>query len=230
MSTAETNLQGIRVTLPQYDPSLKDSDGLTAKQRAFADHYIILNSTPQPGAPKRGFGTEACRLAGYQGSSESLAVYAFRLLRISNVREYIRRTLRLSVMSPDEVLGRLSKQARASIADVLTPEGEFNLKACKRRGTDDLLRKLKIKKTTRTDPVTKESVEEITHELELYNSQTALELMGKHHRLFADLVESVNVNLDLGRTELTVILQSSLSAGLDVIDVVPEVSETEKLP
>lgn len=224
MSTEAATLERRAViSQPQYDPSLKDSDGLTNKQRAFADHYIALNSSKQPGLPKRGWGTEAVRLAGYQGSDEVLAVQSFRLLRLNNVRQYIRRTLHLNVMSPDEVLGRLSKQARASIADVLTKDGEFNLKICKKRGTADLLRKLKIKKTTRTDPSTKEVVEEVTHELELHNSQTALELIGKHHRLFADVVETASIVIDVHRTELSVIMQSSLSAGLELGAVDAEV-------
>lgn len=231
MSTEAAAIQSqAAITQPQYDPSLKDSDGLTNKQRAFAEHYIALNSSKQPGSPKRGWGTEAARLAGYQGSDETLGVQSFRLLRLNNVREYIRHKLHLVIMNPDEVLGRLSKQARASIADVLTKDGQFDLKACKKRGTDDLLRKLKIRKTTRTDPSTKEVIEEVTHELELHNSQTALELMGKHHRLFADVVESTSTVVSVARTELTVILQGSLSAGLDVIDVTPEHNQVADPP
>ena len=216
------------IALPQYDPSLKDSDGLTNKQRAFADHYIALNSSKLPNVQKRGFGTEAVRMAGYQGADDVLNVQAYRLLRLNKVREYIRRQLKQSIMSSDEVLGRLSKQARASFSDVLDNEGQFSLKLAKKRGTDDLIRKLKVKKTTRTDPLTKETVEETTHELELHNSQAALELMGKHHRLFADVVETHSTVTNVERQELVVILQSALSAGLsDAIDVTPPVDPTE---
>lgn len=184
---------------------------LTEIQKAFCDHWLLTRN-----------GTESARIAGYKGDDNQLAVQASTNLRLAKVEAYINQNLRLSMMSADEVLKRLSKQGRASIADVLNDKGEFSLRHAKKKGTDDLVRKLKIKKTRRTDPVTKEEIEETTHELELHNSQTALELMGKHHRLFADVVETQSTIVNVDRQELVVILQGALSAGLSAIDVTPE--------
>jgi phage terminase small subunit len=205
--------------IPQYDPSLKDSDNLTAKQRAFADHYIALNSSKQPGAPRRGWGTEAARLAGYQGDDNTLGVAAFDLLRLAKIREYIRRKLRLHIMSSDEVLGRLSKHARADIVDVLTSEGEFDFKRAKKRGTSDLIRKLKTRTITRTDNKTGESETEVIHEFELHNAQTALEIMAKHHNLLGSLPES-GPTVIIERMDVSILLESALNG--TEIDVMPD--------
>lgn len=185
---------------------------LNEGQKAFADHWLATHN-----------GTESARKAGYSGDSEQLAIVGSRLLRSSKVKAYINQNLKLSMMSADEVLKRLSKQGRADIADVLTADGEFDFRKAKKRGNTDLIRKLKVKKTRRIDPSTNEVVEETTHELELHNSQSALELMGKHHRLFADVSVSEHTEVKVERHELTVVLQSALANALDeAIDVTPE--------
>ena len=195
-------------------PLIEFLEGLTLKQKRFADHWLVSQN-----------GVESAKIAGYSGSVASLAAGSSRLLRSANVQTYINKRLRLVAMPADEVLQRLSKQARSSIADVLKDDGEFSLKHAKKQGTDDLIKKLRTKTTKRTDPVTKETVEETTHDLELYSAQSALELMGRHHRLFADLSASETINVNLQRNELTIVLQSTLSNALEVsecIDVTPE--------
>lgn len=179
--------------LIQYDPGLKDVDGLTAKQRAFCDHYIELNSTTQPVA-RRGFGTEACRRAGYQGSDEALGVQAWQNLRSAKIREYIRKQLSLVAMPAGEVLKRLSKQARADLAQVLQPDGSFDFTEAKRRGNTDLIRKLKTRTITRSLK-DGESETEVIHELELHNAQSALELLAKHHNLLNEHQSDTTVNI-----------------------------------
>lgn len=204
-------------TLPQYDPALKDVDGLTAKQRAFCDHYIELNSKPQP-IQRAGFGTEAARRAGYQGSDQTLGVVAFDNLKLPKIREYIRRQVSLVAMPADEVLKRLSKQARADVAQVLNDNGEFDFVEAKKRGNTDLIRKLKTRTITRTDR-SGETETEVIHELELHNAQTALELMAKHHHLL-DEKETPKIEINIDRLELVNTLQTVLSER--VIDVTPE--------
>jgi phage terminase small subunit len=180
--------------------------GLTELQKAFADHWLLTRN-----------GTQSAGLAGYAGNDAQLAVQASDNLKLPKIQAYLNQTLKLHLMSSDEVLKRLSKQARASIADVLTDEGEFDLDYAKSQGSDDLIRKLKIRK--RIIPVRDgESETEITHELELHNSQTALELMAKHHGLLGEQKpEGTTVNIE--KVELTVVLQNALA---DVIDVTPE--------
>ncbi len=182
-------------------------NGLTELQLAFADNWLLTRN-----------GTEAARKAGYAGDDNQLAVQASTNLRIAKIREYLNDRLNLHMMSADEVLKRLSKQGRASVADVLNEDGEFDLRHAKKVGNDDLIKKLKIRKTRRIDQSTDEVIEEVTHELELHNAQTALELMGKHHRLFGEsLTPETVVNIE--RVELTVVLNDALA---DVIDVSPE--------
>jgi multidrug efflux pump subunit AcrB len=151
-----------------------------------------------------------------------LAVYASKTLRIAKVRNYINQHLKLSMMSADEVLKRLSKQGRADIADVLTSTGEFDFKKAKKRGNTDLIRKLKVKKTRRIDRDTSEEIEETTHELELHNAQTALELMGKHHGLFGDsgLPGGESAQINVGSVQILVVLRDALGID-DAIDVTP---------
>lgn len=167
---------------PQGMDSLQD--GLTAdlplKQQLFRDLYL---------GEARGNGTLAAKLAGYSGDYNTLAVMAHNLLKIPKIQESIQKVRDKSLMDAEEVLCRLSKHGRASIADVLDKDGMFNLETAKERGAEDLVRKVKIRRRTehgRDGTVT----EVVDHELELHNSQTALELMGRHHKLFTDRVET----------------------------------------
>lgn len=202
----------------QIDPSLKDLDGLTYKQRAFCDHYIELNSKPQPIA-RRGFGAEAARRAGYQGTEDTLSRAAFDNLRQHRIRAYIRRKVGLVAMPADEVLQRLSKQARADIAQVLNENGEFDFKQAKKRGNTDLVRKLKTRTITRNIGNKGETETEVIHELELHNAQSALETVAKIHGLLEKASPESPI-IEVNNLNLTIVLQDALNAG--IIDVTPE--------
>lgn len=153
---------------------------LTDKQKLFADYYVgeaMLNAT------------RASRLAGYKGDENTLGVNGARLLRNAKVREYIEKQLQDLALSQNEVLTILTRQAKASLADVLDEDGRFDLGDAKRRGVDGLLKKLKIKKT-----VFKTGDVEWNHEYEMYDAQAAAVHLGKVHKLFIDRQE---VSLDL---------------------------------
>lgn len=100
------------------------------------------------------------------------------------------------VMGADEVLARLSAQARGSLApflvekdggwfpDLSTPEAQAHL---------FLLKKAKFKQ--RILGGSSNPVAEIEVELELHDPQAALRDLGRHHKLFTDRAESVGVEV-----------------------------------
>lgn len=143
---------------------------LTDKQKLFADKYVgegNLNAT------------RSARLAGYKGDDNALGVQGSRLLRNAKVREYIDGQLSSLSLSASEVLTILTRQAKASIADVLDDEGGFDLADLKSRGVDGLLKKLKVKR----------GAEWVEHEFEMYDAQAAAVHLGKVHKLFTDKTE-----------------------------------------
>jgi len=146
------------------------SEKLTDKQKLFADKYVgegNLNAT------------RSARLAGYRGDDNTLAVTGSNLLRNPKVRVYIDQQLSSLSLSASEVLTILSKQAKASLADVLDDEGGFDLGDAKRRGVDGLLKKMKVKK----------GAEWTEYEFEMYDAQSAAVHLGKVHKLFTDKTE-----------------------------------------
>ena len=143
---------------------------LTPKQQLFADYYVgegNLNAT------------RSARLAGYKGEDNSLAAQGSRLLRNVKVREYIEEQLANLSLSAGEVLTILTRQAKASLADVLDDDGRFDLGDAKKRGVDGLLKKLKINHTK----------EGVHYEYEMYDAQSAAVHLGKVHKLFTDKQE-----------------------------------------
>jgi phage terminase small subunit len=189
---------------------LSPNDGLTLKEQLFRDYYL---------GEARGNGTLAAKLAGYDGDDNTLGVTAYHLLRKSKIQNSIQQALNTVKMSADEVLERLSKQARGSLADVLDDNGRFDLQTIKDRGTDGLLRKLKIRKRIERGSDGSET-EYVNHDLEIHNSQAALELLGKHHRLFGDVTGEPHTTETFELYELAVILHNALTQG--AIDVTPE--------
>lgn len=150
-----------------------DPNVISPQMLAFVDHYIVTLN-----------GTEAARLANYQGSDEVLASTASRLLRNEKVIAEISRRLERFAMSANEVLVRLTDIARADIADALSPQGAIDPLEAKRRGKSHLIKRFKTKEVTADDKVTYET------EIELHDSLKALELLAKYH----DLVNRVKID------------------------------------
>jgi phage terminase small subunit len=182
-------------------------NGLTAKQQAFADHYILSRN-----------GTESALKAGYDGGLDSLAVIASENLRKVNIQAYIAQRLRRLKMSSDEVLQRLSEQARSDIGELLNDDGSFDIAEARRKKLSHLVKKVRTKTVRRKAPGSDDEIEEVTHELELYNAQTALELVGKANGIFADR-SAGDTTINIGTLELDVTLTDALA---QVIDVTPE--------
>jgi len=140
----------------------KDVEILTDQRRIFVDEYLSCWNK-----------TEAARIAGYKHPRRM----GSRLTKVDIIRDLIQQRLDENAMTANEVLFRLGQQARSDVTYYIdaTTERVFllNMERIKKRG--HLIKKIKY---TMNGP-----------EIEVYSSQKALELIGKHHRLFVDKVE-----------------------------------------
>jgi len=149
-------------------------DGLTAKQRAFVEQYLICWNA-----------SEAARLAGY--SQRSAYQIGSQTLKKVEIRAAIDQRLKEFRMGADEVLARLADLASADMADFVTPIGpgfKIDLKKARAMGKLHLIRKLKM------------DGPEIS--IELYDVKDALVQLGRHHALFTDNIAG---KLDVTRRE-----------------------------
>jgi phage terminase small subunit len=158
---------------------------LSIKQQAFVEHYLNCWSE-----------TEAARRAGYANPESN----AYRLMVIDGVKAAIAARLTELKMSADEVLTRLTEHARGSIAPFLVTNGNgipvnFNL------SPDRPLHLVK-----------KVSITDKGISFEVYDAQSALALLGRHHKLFADRVEHTGAGG--GPIQLTPV---DYRAGLDML-------------
>ena len=135
---------------------------MTDKQRAFVEHYLACWDK-----------TKAAKSAGF--SEKTAGQIGYQLLQKTSIQQAIQQRLNELKMSADEVLLRLADQARGSMEDFLDEDGRIDLALARQSGKLHLIK---------TRSVTKEG-----ERIELYSAQSALELIGKHHRLFADVHE-----------------------------------------
>lgn len=157
----------------------KQDKPLTPRQRAFVEAYV---------GEARFNGTEAARRAGYSGDAHALGVRGSELLAIRRVKEEVEVRMQAAIMPANEVLNRLGRHASASLADVLDDDGKFSLKEAKRKGTDDLLKKLKVKEITK-QTLGDSRILETSYEYEIHDPQAALVHLGRYHKLFTDKTE-----------------------------------------
>ncbi len=140
---------------------------LTDKQAAFVHHYIVcLNAT------------EAARRAGYQGNAVTLASVGYENLRKPQIRAAIDAALAEAAMPANEVLARLTDQARGTMADILSVKGRGVTLDLKKAAQADRLHLVKKYSKTRQGV-----------SVELYDAQAALQLLAKHHGLLIERQE-----------------------------------------
>lgn len=164
----------------QSDTKETAGNELTPKESLFINAYL---------GEARFNATEAARIAGYKGNDNTLGVVGFENLRKPKIASIALERLNEAAMSANEVLARLSKQARGSLADLLTEDGQFDLAAARVSGFHDLLKKLKVKKTVRRERGGTDEVEDVTYEYEIHDPQAALVHLGKFHKLFIERLE-----------------------------------------
>jgi phage terminase small subunit len=132
---------------------------LTARQLAFIDKYFECNLNA----------TEAARQMGYKHPQ----VQGPRMLsNVREIRDTINQKLTEMHMGADEVLARLTEQARGIQGDYLTEQGKIDFKKLKEDGKGYLVQGLKPTK--------------FGTEVQFPSSQTALLNIGKQHGLFSD--------------------------------------------
>ncbi|HDV6074603.1 TPA: terminase small subunit [Staphylococcus pseudintermedius] len=149
---------------------------LNKRQRTFAEAYAI------PGTECYGNATKSAIKAGYaKGSAE---VTGSKLLSNAKVSDYIKgveqQLFNENIMSGKEVLYRLTKTARGEHTEVeaiVTKTGDY------KENPD----------TGRMQLVYDEEVQLVSKPPKISDQNKALELLGKHHKLFTD-VQSMNIN------------------------------------
>lgn len=145
---------------------------LTPKQQAFVEHYLACWNA-----------SEAARCAGY--SEKTAGSIGAENLTKPEIAEAIQARLAELKMSADEVLTRLAEHARGSLAPFLriSPDGNLHGFDVSEDKPLHLLKKASVTRRTYRD-TTEETVT-----IELYDAQAALNLIGKHHKLFTDVTE-----------------------------------------
>ena len=146
---------------------------LNKRQKTFSEAYAI------PGTECYGNATKSAIYAGYKESRAE--VTGSELVRNSKVQEYIKgveeKLFDEQIMSGKEVLYRLTRTARAETAEiepVVTKKGDYKLNPS----------------TEKYNLVYDESVELVKKPPKISDQNKALELLGKHHKLWTDKVEA----------------------------------------
>lgn len=155
---------------------------LTNRQRMFVEAYIETWS-----------GTAAARKAGYTHPDRQ----GYRLLRYVEIQELIQERMKAAAMDADEVIARLSEQARASIADFVILGEDGRLSGLNR---DVIENKGHLVKKITTSEGKTNSVG-----IEMVDNQVALLAMAKRHGLLVDKSEGrldvVEMTLDEWRAK-----------------------------
>lgn len=148
---------------------------LTAKRRAFC-RKIVKN---------KGNAVKSYQEAGFKGSYNVAGVESHRLLKNPKIKKEIERLVKkeiqTDILTADQVLSGLTDIAAADIAEVLEPDGSFNLANCKARGKSKLIKSLKYDKDGKITGI------------ELYSAHEGQRDLGKFHKLFTERVETADL-------------------------------------
>jgi phage terminase small subunit len=145
---------------------------LTPKQQAFVREYLVdFNAT------------QAARRAGYEGTDASLAVIGSQNIRKYHIHEAIQNYLGENSMGFEEVIYRLTRQARGTLGDLLTIDEDgtwiFDLQKAIDTGAIDLVEKLIFHGSRKPDGSYTKSLH-----VKLHSAQKALIHLGKAYGLW----------------------------------------------
>lgn len=152
---------------------------LSDKQEMFVNEYLKCFNA-----------TKAAKLAGY--SEDTARQQGSRLLTNVDVASRVRERLKQSAMEADEVLFHLTEIARGDMDDLVDDNGNPDISNARANGKTRLIKKIKQRSITTEESDIAES------EIEAHDRLRALELLGKHHKLFTDKIETT------GEVEVTI--------------------------
>lgn len=176
---------------------------ISRKHQQFINEYIKLRCSNA---------TEAyCRV--YPNSSrEAARSSAPEILANPSISAEIDRRVKAETMSADEVLMRIADEARGDMGEFwsIRADGDpvLDLVSAQERGKLHLIKKLKVKTTTRTIGDIDVTIKEV--DFELYDAQAAKRMIGQHHKLFGgdgpkgtedDPVHHTITHIEVVRTE-----------------------------
>jgi hypothetical protein len=140
-------------------------DELNDQQELFIENYLIHWNA-----------TEAAKLAGYSGDRKTLSKTGSRLRNHPRIAERIKERIEEVAMTADEVLIRLTQQARGEAYEFIRADAEgghhFDIEALQRAGWGHLIKSISFTKTGET--------------IRAYDAQAALLHLGKLLRLFSN--------------------------------------------
>lgn len=135
--------------------------GLSPKHRLFVEEYLATWNA-----------TEAYSRAYPKAKRDSARRLGSQLLTNVDIAAEIRLRIAERTMTADEVLVRLTEQARAEYSRYLMPNGTVNLALLIADGKAHLIKEIKITQWGTN--------------VKFHDPHAAKELLGKHHRLFLD--------------------------------------------
>ena len=153
--------------------------------------------------------TRAAQAVGY--SAKTAYSQGQRLLKNVEVARAIKERLDAKAMTADEVLQRLAEHARGDIGEFVDIESmsfDLDLAKAKEAGITRLIKRVKQRTVTTSARDGSEDQETNVLEIELYDAQAALALLGKYHGLFIDRTdvttkgESINPYMQTDLDEL----------------------------
>jgi phage terminase small subunit len=148
---------------------------LTNKQQAFVNAYVRTRNATQA-AIEAGYSEQTARQMGSENLSKP------------DIAEAIRQFFEADAMSAAEVLHHLALIARGDLGDVLDEMGNFDLTKARKANKTNLIKKLKARTITSTSN-DGDGTDIHEWEVEPYDRMKALELIGKHLKLFTDKME-----------------------------------------
>lgn len=185
--------------MSSFTEDVRDPDGEKYKfspaERQFIEHYL---TDPKHNA------TAAAIAAGYKADNPgAIRAQASKLMARPKIRAAINQAFESLALPKMEIIYRLGRIAAGSVTDVMNEDNELDLDGARERGTDWLIRKierrrkiLEIKATDIDAPaddgetlaLEKHIIEE-TVKFEIHDPLKALELLGKHGKLFVERKE-----------------------------------------
>lgn len=178
---------------------------LSDKQEMFVNEYLKCFNA-----------TKAAKAAGY--SEATAKQQGSRLLTNVDVDSHIRAYLKQSSMDADEVLFHITEIARGDMDALVDNNGNPDIVSARANGKTRLIKKIKQRSITTEESDITES------EIETHDRLRALELLGKHYKLFTDKIETtgeVEVVITDAKQRLEHLLSRQITEGTTASDPKP---------